>query len=100
MLEKSDFYNQVTIDIFDGKKSKKVLKTLPDNLWSIAYRKLTFLNRAYKLEHLRISPNNRLEKLSGNRQGQHSIRINDQCRICFIWDKNKPTHIEIADYHR
>lgn len=99
MIEKSDFYNQATLDVFDGNKSKKASRILPVNLWSVAYRKLTFLNRAYKLEHLKIPPSNRLEKLSGNRKGQHSIRINDQYRVCFIWEKSKPTRIEITDYH-
>ncbi|MBF0483810.1 MAG: type II toxin-antitoxin system RelE/ParE family toxin [Candidatus Omnitrophica bacterium] len=99
MIEKDDFYNLETFDIYNGKRSKKALKTLPDNLWVIAYRKFTFLNRADKLEQLRIPPNNRLEALKGERKGQYSIRINDKYRMCFEWYKDHPARIEIVDYH-
>jgi proteic killer suppression protein len=62
-------------------------------------RKLDLLHTAGALEDLRAPPGNRLEALVGNRRGQHSIRINDQWRICFIWTKEGPTHVEIVDYH-
>lgn len=69
------------------------------NLHRIALRKLLLLDAAEKLEDLRIPPGNRLEKLSGGRQGQHSIRINDQWRICFRWSEGNAYEVEIADYH-
>ena len=65
----------------------------------IALRKLLLVDAAERLEDLRIPPGNRLEKLTGNRQGQHSIRINDQWRICFRWAEGDAYEVEIADYH-
>ncbi len=65
----------------------------------IALRKLLLLDAAEKLEDLRIPPGNRLEKLSGNRQGQYSIRINDQLRMCFRWADGDAYEVEIVDYH-
>ncbi len=65
----------------------------------IALRKLLLLDAAERLEDLRIPPGNRLEKLSGNREGQHSIRINDQWRICFRWSEGDAYEVEIVDYH-
>ncbi len=62
-------------------------------------RKLAMLNSATELRDLLAPPVNRLEKLKGNRAGQHSIRINDQWRICFIWKEDGPHEVEIADYH-
>ena len=64
-----------------------------------ALRKLTMLEYALTLNDLRVPPGNRLEALRGNRKGQHSIRINDQWRICFVWTKNGPDQVEIVDYH-
>jgi toxin HigB-1 len=64
-----------------------------------AFRKLDMLNIAARLDDLRSPPGNRLEALKGNRQGQHSIRINDQWRICFVWFSDGPANIEIVDYH-
>jgi proteic killer suppression protein len=72
---------------------------LPADVFRIALRKLLLLDAAEKLEDLRIPPGNRLEKLTGNRQGQHSIRINDQWRICFRWSEGDAYEVEIADYH-
>jgi len=66
---------------------------------TVAMRKLAMLNRAAVLHDLRIPPNNRLEALKGNRAGQHSIRINDQWRVCFVWGANGPSQVEIVDYH-
>jgi toxin HigB-1 len=65
----------------------------------VALRKLRQLDAATVLEDLRIPPGNRLEKLSGDRAGQHSIRINDQWRICFRWDQGDASDVEIVDYH-
>lgn len=64
-----------------------------------AQKKLRQLNAADNINDLRIPPGNRLEKLVGNRAGQHSIRINDQYRICFVWTKQGPAAVEITDYH-
>lgn len=66
---------------------------------SAAMRKLAMLNRAAKLDDLRVPPGNRLEALKGNRAGQYSIRINDQFRICFLWTMEGPAKVEIVDYH-
>jgi proteic killer suppression protein len=68
-------------------------------LASVTRRKLAMLDAATRLEDLRIPPGNRLEKLVGDRSGQHSIRINDQYRICFVWRGNDAYEVEIADYH-
>jgi proteic killer suppression protein len=65
----------------------------------VGLRKLLLLDAAEELEDLRIPPGNRLEKLAGNRQGQYSIRINDQWRICFRWSEGDAYEVEIADYH-
>ena len=65
----------------------------------VAIRKLTMLNAARTLDDLRVPPGNRLEKLKGDRQGQYSIRINDQYRICFVWDDGDAYDVEITDYH-
>ncbi len=65
----------------------------------MALRKLRMLNRAVNLQDLRVPPNNRLEKLSGGRVGQYSIRVNDQWRICFEWKEGNADNVEIVDYH-
>jgi proteic killer suppression protein len=88
-----------TQDIFNGLKTKAARNTCPESFWKIAVRKLDLLDSVEILSDLRIPPGNRLERLSGNRQGQHSIRINDQYRICFIWTINGPDHVAIVDYH-
>jgi toxin HigB-1 len=66
---------------------------------SVARRKLEQLEWAARLQDLRIPPGNRLEALQGDRKGQHSIRINDQFRVCFVWTKDGPKEVEIVDYH-
>lgn len=62
-------------------------------------RKLAMLNRAGRLDDLRVPPGNRLEALKGNRSGQHSVRVNDQFRLCFVWTAAGPHNVEIVDYH-
>ena len=84
-----------TEKIFNGEQSRK----LPANIQNVARRKLRMLNNAIKLEDLRIPPANRLEQLHGNREGQHSVRINKQWRVCFIWNNGNPENVEIVDYH-
>ncbi len=81
--------------IFKGRFSKK----LPQNIQHIAERKLILLHQSTNLNDLRVPPSNRLEALKGNRRGQHSIRINDQWRICFEWNENGVYAVEIVDYH-
>ena len=66
---------------------------------SVARRKLEQLDWAARLQDLRIPPGNRLEALRGNREGQHSVRIDDRFRICFVWTKDGPQDVEIVDYH-
>ena len=90
---------------FKDKQAERLLrrersKKLPEDLQRVALRKLRMLNRAMRLEDLRVPPANRLEKLKGNRSGQYSIRINDQWRICFHWKDNDAYDVEIVDYHR
>lgn len=70
------------------------------NFSRVARRKLEILNAAISLQSLRVPPGNRLEQLKGNRSGQHSIRINDQWRICFIWHEDGAIDVEIVDYHK
>jgi proteic killer suppression protein len=65
----------------------------------VASRKLAILDAANELSELHVPPGNKLEKLKGNREGQHSIRINDQYRICFVWKDNNAYEVEIVDYH-
>lgn len=86
-------------DVFHGRDSKAARKTLPSELVAVARRKLDQLNQAAKLDDLRVPPRNKLEALKGDRRGQHSIRINDQYRICFVWTDSGPEQVEIADYH-
>jgi proteic killer suppression protein len=77
----------------------KAAKGFPPDLVKRAVRKLTVLEYATSLDDLRSPPGNRLEVLKGNRKGQHSIRINDQWRICFIWTETGAEQVEITDYH-
>lgn len=69
------------------------------NIASVSLRKLDYLNAAGALLDLRAPPGNRLEALKGDRHGQHSVRINDQWRLCFVWTDAGPTDVEICDYH-
>ncbi len=93
------FKNQIIEDIFNGKDSKQTRKLCPQILWKIAVRKFDQLDSVIDLAELRIPPSNKLEKLIGKREGQYSIRINNQYRICFIWTEQGPENIEIVDYH-
>jgi proteic killer suppression protein len=93
------FRDEGTRDVFNGLKRKAARSICPEALWKIATRKLDLLDSAEILNDLNIPPGNRLERLSGDRQGQHSIRINNQYRICFIWTINGPDQVTIIDYH-
>ena len=88
------FADQDTADLFAGKRVKRFA-----NIASVAERKLQQLNSAAMLEALRAPPGNRLEALTGNRRGQHSIRINAQWRLCFVWKEDGAHDVEIVDYH-
>jgi toxin HigB-1 len=81
--------------IFRGLRSRR----LAHDMQATALRKLQQLHRAAVLRDLGALPGNRLEALKGNRAGQHSIRINDQWRLCFRWTENGPANVEIVDYH-
>lgn len=89
------FGDKATKAVFEGKS----LKGFPADLRKVARRKLEMLHAAFVLDDLRIPPGNRLEALSGDRIGQHSIRINDQWRICFVWANGGAENVEIVDYH-
>jgi len=93
------FYDQGTEDVFNRRRTKAARQTCPEALGRVAQRKLDQLNAAVSLVSLRIPPGNHLEVLGKDRQGQHSIRINDQYRICFIWTDEGPERVEITDYH-
>jgi toxin HigB-1 len=75
------------------------VRKLGPDVQRAALRKLVILDAAESLQDLRVPPGNRLEKLTGDRRGQHSIRINDQWRICFHWTSGGPEDVEITDYH-
>jgi len=94
------YKNAGTEDIFNGKNTPVARRTCPQSLWKVAARKLDQLDSVESLEDLRIPPGNRLEALSGDRQGQQSIRINDQYRVCFVWTEIGPDEVEIVDYHK
>ncbi len=81
--------------IWSGRRSRR----LPGDIQAPALRKLRLVNNAKRLEDLRVPPGNRLEALRGERQGQYSIRVNDQWRICFVWREGHAHQVEIVDYH-
>lgn len=92
------------IQSFKDKEAERIFhrersRRLPHDIQQTALRKLRMLNRAITLNDLRVPPANRLEKLKGEREGQYSIRINDQWRICFEWHDNDAFEVEIVDYH-
>lgn len=92
------------IKSFKCKETEKIWneefsKKLPNDIQRKALAKLIMLNSAEILTDLTVPPNNRLEALKGNRQGQHSVRINDQFRVCFKWLDNHSFDVEIVDYH-
>lgn len=97
-------YHYLMIRSFRDKETQKVFeregsRKLPENIQKTALIKLVILDAAESLQDLRLPPGNRLEKLSGDREGQHSIRINDQWRICFRWRDSEAHDVEITDYH-
>lgn len=89
------FCDRETERVWEGVRSRR----LPGDIQDAALRKLRLLNRSSALDELRVPPGNRLEALSGDRKGQHSIRINQQWRICFRWNDGGCDDVEICDYH-
>jgi proteic killer suppression protein len=89
------FNDKQTERIWNGEFSKKLPREIHKRVWA----KLSVLDAATELRDLRIPSSNRLEALKGNRKGQHSIRVNDQFRICFEWNGGKVTGVEVTDYH-
>lgn len=90
-----NFKCKETEKLFNG----KFIKKLPTDIQRTTLRKLKMLDAATVIDTLKVPPGNRLEALKGNRKGQHSIRINDQWRICFIWNEGNVLSVEIVDYH-
>ena len=89
------FKDAETQKIYQRERSRK----LPPDIQQVALRKLRMINNSISINDLRVPPANRLEKLSGDREGQYSIRINDQWRICFEWQGSDAFGVEITDYH-
>ena len=92
------------IQSFKGKEAERIWKgevsrRIPRPIQGVARRKLRMLNNAQDLTDLRVPPGNRLEALKGDRKGQHSIRINEQWRVCFRWSGGNAHDVEIVDYH-
>ena len=91
----ASFRDRETEELWRSGKSRR----LPANLERRAFKKLAILNAAITLDNLNVPPGNHLEALRGNRTGQHSIRVNDQYRVCFVWCDGNAFEVEIADYH-
>ena len=89
------FQDKETALIWGGERSRR----LPPGIQAKALQKLRLLNAALNLSDLRVPPGNRLEALRGDRRGQHSVRINDQWRICFRWTEAGAENVEVCDYH-
>lgn len=93
------FANRASEDLFDGRDTRAARKACPVRLWPVLRRKLDQLDSAESLEDLRVPPGNRLEVLTGDRAGQHSIRVNERYRVCFRWGERGPSDVEVVDYH-
>ena len=89
------FRDAETASIWEGIRSRR----LPSDIQPAALRKLRLINNARRIDDLTVPPGNRLEPLRGRRKGQHSVRINDQWRICFVWKEGHAHDVEIVDYH-
>jgi proteic killer suppression protein len=93
------FADDPTEDLFNGVGSRRARQACPVALWPVVRRKLTQLNRVRDLRELSVPPGNRLERLKGDRAGLHSIRINDQFQVCFLWEDGYVDEVEVTDYH-
>ena len=89
------FRDKETEKLWQSGRSRR----LPSDLQLRAFKKLAILNAAVVLDNLKVPPGNQLEALRGDRMGQHSIRINDQYRVCFVWRDGNALEVEIVDYH-
>lgn len=89
------FRDRETESVWLGRRSRR----LPGDIQDVALRKLRLIHRAVRLDDLRTPPGNRLEALADDRRGQHSIRINQQWRVCFRWNNGEVLDVEICDYH-
>ena len=103
-VKRNALYNTFVIKTFNDEETQRVFnrersKKLPSDIQQVALRKVRMLNNAYILADLRIPPANRLEKLTGDRSGQYSIRVNDQWRICFERKSNNAFGVQITNYH-
>jgi proteic killer suppression protein len=86
-------------DIFDGIVSQAARKCCPQSIWPVARRKLDQINRIRNIAELKVPPGNHLERLKGEHENRYSIRVNQQYRICFIWEDGHAYEVEITDYH-
>ena len=93
------FRSKGTADLFHGRDTRAARQACPAALRRVALRKLEYLDVAVALRDLRAPPGNRLEALKGARRGRHSVRVNDQFRICFRWTDRGPDEVELVDYH-
>ena len=93
------FKDRASEDSFNGVNTKAARKACPQTLWQIVARKLDQLDSVLSLDELKVPPGNRLERLSGDRKSEYSIRINEQYRICFMWGESGPYDVEVTDYH-
>ena len=93
------FADAAAEDLFNGVDSRRARAACPAVLWPVVRRKLTQLNRVRDLRELAVPPGNGLERLRGERAGQHSIRVNQQYRVCFRWEDGYADQVEVADYH-
>jgi len=93
------FADAATEDLFNGVDSRRTRRACPVSLWPVARRKLTQLNRVQRLQELAVPPGNRIERLRGDRAGQHGIRVNDRYRVCFRWEDEYADEVEVTDYH-
>ena len=93
------FADVATEDLFNGVDSRRARASCPAAVWPVVRRRLTQLNRVRDLRELAVPPGNRMETLRGNRAGQHSIRVNQQYRVCFRWEDGYADEVEVTDYH-
>lgn len=95
----ASFADRETEDIFDGRATSAARARCPEHHWPIAHRKLDQINRVATLRELAQPPGNRLEKLRGSRNGQYSVRVNQQYGVCFRWEEGDAYEVQVTDYH-
>lgn len=92
------FADETTVDLF-RKRNTRAARVVPRDIWSVVRRKLKMLDVAARLHDLAVPPGNRLERLKGSRSGRHSIRVNDQYRVTFLWEQGHAYEVQVEDYH-